>query len=266
MQSPFGISPNPNLLYVTQAIFGHLEKIRFTIAERQGLALLLGDNGVGKSSVLRFLLAEYDAAGCTTGLLVQTEYPSKYAFLKAICAQFRLEPRRSQVAQHAAFEEWLVEEYKAGRNVVLFIDEAQRLNAELLEIIRALLNFETYTDKLLQIVMGGTLELRDRILAKRNKALRSRIFAPCMLNPLSSEETARMIAFRCQRAGIKNPFDAEGCARIFEFSRGVPRHALTIAAHAWNMSKRLKYTTVPPDLVEAAAHECEVPEEEAATA
>jgi general secretion pathway protein A len=266
MDSPFSISPNPNLLYVTAAILGYLEKIRFTIAERQGLALLLGDNGVGKSSVLRFLLSEYSAEGFTTGLLNQTEFPSRYALLKAICAQFGLEPRRSQVAQHAAFEEWLVEEFKAGRTVILFIDEGQRFTADMLEVIRALLNFETTEHKLLQIVMAGTLELRDRILAKRNKALRSRIFAPCLLNPLSSEETARMIAFRCKRAGVRNPFTAESCSRIFDFSRGVPRASLTIASHAWNMAKRLQYTSVPTELVDAAASEAAVPEQEAAVA
>ena len=62
--------------------------------------------------------------------------------------------------------QYLIGEFKAGRTVILFIDEGQRLTAELLEVIQALLNFETYEDKLLQIVVAGTLELRDRILAR----------------------------------------------------------------------------------------------------
>jgi type II secretory pathway predicted ATPase ExeA len=75
------------------------------IAERQGLAMILADNGMGKSTVLRYLLAEYSAEGYATGLLNQTGFPSPYAFLKCICAQFGIDPKRSQVAQHAAIEE-----------------------------------------------------------------------------------------------------------------------------------------------------------------
>jgi general secretion pathway protein A len=229
------------------------------IAERQGLAMILGDNGMGKSTILRYLLSEYSAEGYATGLLNHTEFPSPYAFLKAICAQFHIDAKRSLVAQHVAFEEWLVGEFKAGHTVILFVDEGQRLTSHLLEVVRALLNFETYEDKLLQIVMAGTLELRDRIMAKHNKALRSRVFAPCMLNPLTKTETAAMIAFRCQRAGIENPFDEECSEKIFALSGGVPRTALLICAHAWNLSKRLKYNRVPPELIVAAKEEATVP-------
>jgi general secretion pathway protein A len=153
----------------------------------------------------------------------------------------------------------LIGESKAGHTVILFVDEGQRLTSDLLEVVRSLLNFETYEDKLFQIVMAGTLELRDRIMAKRNKALRSRVFAPCMLNPLTQAETAAMIALRCQRAGIANPFDDECSEKLFALSGGVPRTALLICAHAWNMSKRLKYGRVPPELIMAAKEEATVP-------
>jgi len=239
-------------MYITPTLLGSLDKIRFMIAERQGLATILGDSGLGKSTVLRFLEAEYSSEGATTGLLYQTEFASPFAFLKTICSQFGLEAKRSQVAQHAAFEEWLVEQFKAEKTVILFIDEAQRLSADLLEVVRALLNFETYDDKLLQICLAGTLELRDRIMAKRNKALKSRIFAPCMLNPLSVEDTVAMIEFRCRRAGVPNPFDDEVCRKIYSFSGGVPRDALRIAAHAWNMARKRKLNYVPLELAETA--------------
>ena len=264
---PFKVSPNPNLLYLTPAVERALEKTRLMIQERQGLAVVLGDNGIGKSSVLRFLLGELSAdESHTTAMLVQTEFPSPYAFLKGIAAEFKLEPRRSQVAQHAELEAWLVAEFKAGRTVVLFIDEGQRLTAELLEVVRSLLNFETYEDKLLQIVMAGTLELRDRIIAKRNKALASRIFSPCLLDAMSQAEMAAMIDFRCRRAGVENPFDAEAMRAIYEASKGVPRSTLIICAHAYSMARRMKLSTVPADLIEAARFEASVPVEIAAGA
>jgi type II secretory pathway predicted ATPase ExeA len=264
MRSPFSLSPNPILLYTPPGLLGSLDKIRFMIAERQGLALILGDAGMGKSSVLRYLLAEYSAEGYTTGMVYQTEFPSPYAFMKEICSQFGIEAKRSLVAQHKALEQYLVGEFRSDRTVVLFIDEGQRLNADLLEVIRALLNFETYEDKLLQIVLAGTLEMRDRILAKRNKALRSRVFAPCLLNQLSAEETAAMIQFRCDRSGIKNPFDDEGCERIFVLSHGTPRAILLICSHAWNLARKMKITKVPIELIQAASVETSIPTGEAA--
>ena len=239
-------------MYITPTLLGSLEKIRFMIAERQGLATILGDSGLGKSTVLRFLEAEYSAEGATTALIHQTEFPSPFSFLKTICSQFDIEAARSQVAQHAALEEWLVEQFKADKTVILFIDEAQRLTADLLEVVRALLNFETYDDKLLQIVLAGTLELRDRILAKRSKALKSRIFAPCMLNPFSVEDTVAMIEFRCRRAGVPNPFSDDVCRVIYSYSGGVPRDALRIAAHAWNLARKRKLNQVPVEIAEAA--------------
>ena len=263
MRTPFSLSPNPVLMYTPPALLASLDKIRFMITERQGLALILGDAGAGKSTVLRYLLAEYSADGFTTGLIYQTEFPSPYAFLKAICSQFGVGPARSLALQHAALEEYLVGEFKAGRTVILFIDEGQRLTAELLEVIRALLNFETYEDKLLQIVVAGTLELRDRILAKKNKALRSRVFAPCLFTNLGPSETAEMIQFRCDRFGMKNPFTDEAAERIYALSTGNPRTILRLCAHAWNMAKKLKQSLISGDLISAASLNTNIPEAEA---
>jgi general secretion pathway protein A len=233
MRSPFRGSPNPTLMLPTGSLQVAIDKIRFMISERQGLALILGDNGMGKSTVLRYLHADYSAEGYTTGLINQTEFPSPYAFLKAACAEFGIEARRSQYAQHSALEEWLIGEFKANRTVILFVDEGQRFDSEKLEVVRSLLNFETYDDKLLQIVMAGTLELRDRILAKRNKGFRSRVFAPCMLNAMSESEVREMIAFRCKMAGAENPFTDEACRKVYAISGGVPRSVVSVCAYAW---------------------------------
>jgi type II secretory pathway predicted ATPase ExeA len=247
-------------MYTPPALLGSLEKIRFMIAERQGMALILGDNGIGKSTILRYLEAEYSAEGYKTALLIHTEFPSPYAFLKAICAEFHIDAKRSQAAQHKALEEYLVEELQASRTVILFIDEGQRLDAEQLEVVRALLNFETYEDKLLQIVLAGTLELRDRIMAKRNKALRSRVFAPCLLSVMMPDEIGGMIEFRCKKAGVPNPFEEEAVGKIASLSGGVPRSALLICSHAWNMARRLKLAMVPVELIQAAYEESRVVE------
>ena len=93
MLSPFSTSPNPGWLYLTPALHGALDKIRFAIAERQGLSVIMGDVGLGKSTVLRYMHAEYAAAGYTTTLLSCEDFPSPYAFLLRICRDFGQDPR-----------------------------------------------------------------------------------------------------------------------------------------------------------------------------
>jgi general secretion pathway protein A len=164
--TPFSISPDPNALFLTPAIRSALHRTKYTIEHRQGLAALLGDVGLGKSTMLRYLHAHYSAREDTISrLLPNPQWPSKYAMAKGICLEFGLpEPKRSLVAQQAAFERFLTAQLAGGRNVVLFIDEAQALAADQLELIRTMLNFETDKEKLIQVVMAGQLDLRDRLL------------------------------------------------------------------------------------------------------
>ena len=144
--------------------------------------------------------------------------------------------------------------------MILFVDEGQRLSAEMLEPDSRSSQLRDLRGQALQIVMARTLELRDRIMAKRNKALRSRVFAPCLLNVMMPDEIAGMIEFRCNKAGSPNPFEAEAVAKIASLSGGVPRTTLLLRAHAWNMAKRLKVARVPGEFVQAAHGESNVGE------
>lgn len=108
------------------------------------------------------------------------------------------------MAQLETFETFLVDQHKAGKNVIVFVDEAQLLDSECLELVRTLLNFETHTEKLIQIVLSGQLDLRERLLQKKHKAFRSRIFAPVILNAMNREETSSMIQYRCDYCGPRD--------------------------------------------------------------
>src|SRR4051812_12619828 len=120
--------------------------------DRQGLAAIFGDAGFGKSTLLRYLLSEYaDESMYTTTLLTRVDFSTPYAFAKKLSANFGIAPQRSLLAQNEAFEEFLFTEYQAGRTVIVFMDEGQRLTTELLEVVRGLLNFETDTAKLVQV-------------------------------------------------------------------------------------------------------------------
>lgn len=254
-------------MYQTMSLRGALAKIRFAIDSRQGLSCILGDVGIGKSSLLRFLQAEYSAnENAQTTLLTTGKYPSPFAFLKKIAGDFGLGPKRSSMAQLEAFEAFLIDRHRGGKTVIVFIDEAQLLDAECLELVRTMLNFETHTEKLIQFVLAGQLDLRDRLIQKKHKALRSRIFAPVILNAMTYEETAAMIDHRCDYWQVPNPFTPAALQRIYRVTDGVPRYVLQLCAISFQMAVSLRETVIDDDLVDSAAHELSLMDEAAEAA
>jgi general secretion pathway protein A len=263
---PFTNSPNPNWLYLTPSLRTTFEMSREMIQDRQGLAFILGDVGMGKTTALRFLHAEYASQeeDFRTTLITLANYPSPFAFLRKICGDFGIDPKRSLALQQDAFEPYLLNEYQEGRTVVVFVDEGQLMTDQVLEVLRGLLNFETHEHKLIQIVVAAQMDLRDRLLSKRNKAIKSRIFAPCQIRRLTAEETAGMISFRCNRAGVLNPFDARGMERVFEITHGVPRSIVVVCKHASSRARREGYDNIVPlEFIDAAASAITLPEPEA---
>ena len=167
---PFSSSPDPTALHVTPALKATIHKVQYTVAARQGLALILGDFGLGKSTVLRYIFARASAVPNNNATFIPTpSFRSSFAMLQKICSDFEIPPARSELAQQEALERFLLEQYEQGKNVLLFVDEAQRLKPDQLELVRTMLNFETNTAKLIQIVLAGQLELREKLLRKRHR-------------------------------------------------------------------------------------------------
>lgn len=259
--TPFSLSPNPNCLYLTAGLRAVTHKVRFTIDKRQGLTCILGDIGLGKSTILRFLHSEYDAKEEVLCTFIPTPvFSSDFAMLKNICSDFGLAAKRSLYDQQQAFMDFLIEQYKDGKNVVVFIDEAQKLDSKALELIRAMLNLENYRHKLVQVIFAGQLELRDRLLQDKNKALYSRIFAPSLLDPLTLEETIGMIEHRCKFAEIENPFPRLTIERLYEMTGGVPRESLKICALSYELINIAGLKTVTVEMLEEAVKEASIKE------
>jgi len=234
---PFSISPNPSYLYLTPALQSVLEKCRYVIDDRQGLTVITGDVGMGKSTVLRYLWSEYSLRDDTvTSLMPTPTYPTDFSFLKALSGDLKLNARRSLVDQEDELRVFMMNCFSEEKNVVVFIDEAQKLTGRQLEMVRVLLNFETNSEKLVQIVLAGQIELRHKLADKSKKALRSRILVPSLLTTLSPSETADMLRFRCQQAGVPFTFTPEAINQLYVRSNGIPRDILKAAGLCFRLA------------------------------
>jgi general secretion pathway protein A len=262
-EDAFSISPNPTLMVATPGVRGVLFKIRYCIKARQGLSLIVGDIGLGKSTVLRALHSEIAGRPDTiTTFLPTAKFPTALSFLKKICDDLGVPRRKAGIDQQAALNEFLIEQEKAGKTVVIFVDEAQLMDNDQLEMIRTLLNHESNTHKLVQFVLAGQLSLVQRLKGPKLKALKSRIVAPCSINPLNLEEAREMIKIRCETWGLPNPFSALVFERMYQLTDGVPRLLLRLCALTVATAEAAKLPAITSEVVEAIAADMELPDEE----
>jgi len=254
MKTPFVISPSPALLYLTPSFKKALHLITSTLDNRQGISCIIGDVGMGKSSLLRLLHAEYLSRDESVSILIPvTNFTRPFGLLKRICEELGISPMRSGLDYQRKLEELLLEYNKEGKYVAVFIDEAENLDTYMLDLVRTLLNFEkSDTGKMIQFVLAGSIELHDRLRRKRNRAIDSRILYSNFLEKFSLEESMEMIAFRCDRLDVPNPFSRSGLEMIHKLSGGVPRRLLAVASAAYDMRMLAAADKLDGDFVEMA--------------
>lgn len=261
-ESVFSISPNPRFFYITPNIQAAIAKTKYVIRAGQGLTTIIGDVGLGKTSLLRLLFNEYiDHPDFTTAFIVNPKQTSETAFLKAICTEFGVPTRRSQRETEYELRGFLVEQAQAGKTVVLFVDEAQQLKGAMFEQIRQILNFETDDRKLLNVVLAGQIELRYKLADPSKRALVSRIAVSSSLDALTLDETAGMIDFRCHIGQVPNPFTNEAIEIIYALSKGIPREIIKLCAMSVQYAALNELSEIPAELVDVAAQDIVRPAE-----
>ncbi len=221
--------------------------------------MLIGPVGTGKSSLLRYIYTDYNAReDFACKILPSPNFISDFAFLKAISAEYGLPPRRSVLDQENDLHGKLLELHREGKSAVVFIDEAQKLKGAQLELLRTLLNFETHEHKLINFVIAGQLELAAKLADPSKEAVRSRIFLPSSLDPLTLVEAKGMIEFRCAKAEIPCPFNDEAITEIYNRTGGIPREILKTCSFAYALGQAKGLMTYPVELVTLAAKEASV--------
>jgi len=223
-QAPFDITPNPRFLFHStkhREAFNHL---LYGIRERKGFVQLTGEVGAGKTTLCRALLEQLDSSFSTALILNPILSPDE--LMKAIATEFGLNVKgRDRLETVSTIGEFLLKQIELGKETVLIIDEAQDLTEELLEQVRLLSNIETDDRKLLQIVLMGQPELRNRLNSPRLKQLRQRITVRFHLAALSRGEVSQYIRHRLHVSGAKGVpfFTPPAVWRVFNYSKGIPR-------------------------------------------
>jgi general secretion pathway protein A len=222
--SPFNITPDPRYLFFSSQHREAYEHIVFGVGQRKGFIQVTGEVGTGKTTLCRAVLEELRESHATA--LILNPIMTGIQLIRAILREFVLNDRGNDRVQLVGrLNEFLLERSHAGDDVVLFIDEAQDMSDELLEQVRLLSNLETDDRKLLQIVLIGQPELRDRLDRKGLRQLRQRITVRYHLGPISRSETESYIMHRLQVAGSTGRpcFSRPAIDAIHRHSRGVPR-------------------------------------------
>ena len=223
-ERPFALSPDPEYLYPSRVHREALDYLRYGLESHAGFVVITGEIGSGKTTLLQTLLRGLDGQ-TTVGRIVNTMLEPR-ELIETIMIDFGLQAEgRSKPLMLRDLAQYLVDQRLAGRMVLLVIDEAQNLGLGALEELRMLSNLETEKSKLMQIVLVGQPNLRDKLAAPELEQLRQRITVSYHLEPLDAAETANYINHRLRRAALGPPLEFPRAVTdvVHQRSRGVPR-------------------------------------------
>jgi len=231
--NPFNVNPDPRYLFLTRHTEEALACLTYGIQSRKGFVLLTGEVGTGKTTLINKLLEWLRLQQVATAFIFNSRLNAPQ-FLDYMMTDFGI-PCDSKAKSQILLRlyNWLLDRYRAGETAVLIVDEAQNLTDEVLEEIRMLTNLETFTEKLLQIVLVGQPELEHRLKQPHLRQLRQRLTLRARTHSLTLEETQAYIGQRLRIAGANGQsiFDAESMRAIHRYSNGIPRVVNLLCEH-----------------------------------
>jgi general secretion pathway protein A len=253
-EDPFQVTPDPRFFYANSVYQEAYASLQYGISERKGFVVLVGDAGTGKTALLHRLMQQLDVKV----RFVYIAHPILHFddLLGYLCKELDLKVQGlERVGQIRALRSFLLEQAHTGGNVVLLVDEAQNLSTEILEHLRLLSNFETPTQKLLQIVLVGQPELLTKLDQPELQQLKQRISIQRQLGRLKSREVGLYIQERLHTVGYHGhgPFPRDSVERIALYAQGVPRLINVICDNALLTAYGLDRRVVDGPVIEEVA-------------
>lgn len=221
---PFRLSPDPDFLYLSKQHARAKAYMESTIWFTDGFVVITGEIGSGKTTLIESFLKEVPA-DVVVAQINQTQM-SAIGFLQTVLVQFGFSPFKMRKGELiSTLNTFLIEQYAAGRKVLLIVDEAQNLSMRVLEEIRMLSGVETTKEKVLRIILAGQPELNNKLDAPELEQLTQRVRLRFHLQTLSEAETHSYIQHRLEVAGAgdRELFTPDTYADIFRYCGGVPR-------------------------------------------
>ncbi len=221
---PFRLSPDPQFLYLSKQHARAKAYMESTIWFTDGFVVITGEIGSGKTTLIESFLKEVQT-DVVVAQINQTQV-SAIDFLQAVLVQFGFSPFKMKKAELiATINNFLIEQYAAGRKVLLIVDEAQNLSMRVLEEIRLLSGVETTKEKVLRIILAGQPELNEKLDAPELVQLTQRIRLRFHLSTLTQAEMRAYIQHRLEVAGggDRQIFAEDTYTELYRYTGGVPR-------------------------------------------
>jgi type II secretory pathway predicted ATPase ExeA len=257
-EAPFRITPNTEYWYAGGQRGEMLAALLYAIGQGEGIIKVVGEVGSGKTMLCRKLAAQLPDTIDSVYLGNPTLEPDD--MLAAILGDLGEMPTNGRQARLAQLSATLLERHRAGRRVVVFVEEAQGIALDNLEFMRLLTNLETATDKLLQIVLFGQPELDTQLAEPRIRQLKDRITLSLNLSPLTETEVAAYLRARLTVAGYRGPdlFPPALITRMTQLSGGLSRRINVLADKTLLAAYADQTHTLTPAHLAAAAGDAEV--------
>lgn len=223
-ESPFNVTSDPGFLFLSPTHTEALDHLTYGIGQRKGFLAITGEIGSGKTTLCRALINRLDPK--TKVALILNSVLPETQLLEAIVDDFGIVcEKRTRGALIKKLNKFLLEQLAQGNNTVLIIDEAQNMRPSALEAVRMLSNLETEKEKLLQIVLVGQPQLKDKLNLPELVQLKQRIAVRFHIRALTEQEVRPYIEHRLAVAGSTGRivFDEAAISLIHRHSGGIPR-------------------------------------------
>jgi general secretion pathway protein A len=253
-EKPFNLTPDPDYLYMSPGHENAYTHLEYAIQESKGFVVVTGEVGSGKTTLINYLLRKIPQA-IHVGIINNT-FVQPQELLKMICNEFEIQFEDSdKTVLLTRLYGYLLEQFSKRERVVLIIDEAQNLSEKTLEEIRMLSNLESEKDHLIQMILVGQPQLKEKLQRKSMEQFVQRVNVYCHLDALDKVDVENYIRHRLTVAGAQNLdiFDPEAIKAIYKHSLGIPRliNTLCDAAFVYGYADDVK--VIGRDLIESVA-------------